>query len=70
VFEVYRPGDKAQRTGVYKAIHSPSHVEPHYVTVLFGDTFPPCLTCSKRVRFELAISAERVNTHPYFRHVV
>ena len=70
MFEVYRPGDKAPRTGLYKSIHALHHTEPHYVTVLLGDIFPPCLACSDLVRFELTISAERVNAHPYFRHII
>lgn len=70
MFEILRPGNKAQRSGVYKAIHAQQHGEPHYVTVLSGDMFPCCLTCSKQVRFELAISADHVNAHPHFRHTI
>ena len=64
--EVFGPGNKAQLSGVYKVIHQGDHVAPHYVIMLFGDTFPPCLKCSSRVRFELAISAVHANAHPCF----
>jgi hypothetical protein len=45
---VFRPGNKAPFSGVYKVTHAHQHAEPHYVTLLFGDTFPVCLTCFKR----------------------
>ena len=54
---VFRPGNKAPHSGVYKVTHAQHHAEPHDVTLLFGDTFPVCLTCSKQVQFEVAISA-------------
>jgi hypothetical protein len=64
--EVFRQGSKAQLSGVYKVIHHRKHVAPHYVTMLFGDIFPPCLKCSSGVRFELAISAVHANAHHIF----
>jgi len=70
VVEVFRPGNKAPHSGVYKATHAHQHAEPHYVTLLFGDTFPSCLTCSRQVQFELAMSAAHVNAHPYFQRVI
>jgi hypothetical protein len=70
VVEVVRPGNKAPHSGVYKATHAQQHAEPHYVTLLFGDTFPVCLTCSKQVQFELAMSAAHVNAHPHFQRVI
>ena len=65
--EVFRPGIKAHLSGVYKVVHDREHVRAHYVTMLFGDTFPPCLKCSNAVRFELAISAVHANAHPHFQ---
>ena len=38
--EIFRPGNKAPRSGVYKVTHAQQHAEPHYVTLLFADTFP------------------------------
>ena len=65
--EVFKPGNKAHLSGVYKVTHHREHVAPHYVTLLFGDIFPPCLKCSNAVRFELAISAVHANAHPHFQ---
>jgi hypothetical protein len=59
-------GDKAPSSGVYKVLHSESHVQPHYVTLLYGDVFPMCQECFGKVRFELAMSAVHVNAHPLF----
>src|SRR5438034_11769939 len=39
--EVFRPGNIAPHSGVYRATHAQQHAEPHYVTLLFGETFPP-----------------------------
>jgi hypothetical protein len=65
--EIFRPGIKAQVSGVYKVVHDREHVPSHYVTMLFGDTFPPCLKCSNGVRFEVAVSAVHANAHPLFQ---
>jgi hypothetical protein len=51
----------------YKRVHAGQHVSPHYVTAVFGDTFPPCVDCSDNVRFELALSAVHVKAHPQFK---
>jgi hypothetical protein len=34
------PGVKVENSGVYKAIHANDHIQSHYVTALYGDTFP------------------------------
>ena len=43
-----------------------NHGEAHYVTALYGDTFPFCLECHDHVRFELVVSSVHINAHPYF----
>jgi hypothetical protein len=63
---IFRTGDKAPCSGIYKTVHGTPHGEPHYVTALFGDTFPVCVECSDQVRFELAVSSVHINAHPYF----
>ena len=68
--DAFRPGNKAPFSGVYKVTHAHQHAEPHYVTLLFGDTFPVCLTCFKHVQFELAMSSAHVNAHPHFQRVL
>lgn len=65
--EVFRAGEKVPTTGVYKTVHAHEHVPAHYVTALFGDTFPACSECSDEVRFQLAMSAIHVKAHPQFR---
>jgi hypothetical protein len=64
-----QPGNKALCSGVYKVIHARQHAESHYVIVLFGGIFPPCLECSQHVRFELAVSTVHVNARPHFARV-
>jgi hypothetical protein len=64
-----QPGNKAFCSGVYKVIHARQHAESHYVILLFGEIFPPCMECSQAVRFELAIAAVHANAHPRFARV-
>lgn len=64
--DIFRAGDTAPCTGVFKVVHSLQHAAPHYVIALYRDTFPPCLECTDEVRFELALSAVYVKTHPAF----
>lgn len=63
----YSPGAKVPYSGLYVVRHRGNHVPKHYVTILFGDVFPGCLTCSYAVRFELGISAVHVRAHPIFQ---
>ncbi len=64
---IFKAGQKVSTTGVYKVVHAGQHIEAHYVTAVFGDTFPPCLECSDNIRFELALSAVHINAHPQFK---
>jgi hypothetical protein len=63
---MFRPGTEVLSTGVYKAVHARQHAPAHYVIALSGETFPTCSECSTEVRFELAISATHVMSHPQF----
>lgn len=36
----FQAGQKAEMSGVYKAVHESNHIPPHYVTILHGNTFP------------------------------
>ena len=49
-----------------RCVHSGQHSEAHYVPALRGATFPGCLRCSDQVKFQLALSAVHVVTHPFF----
>jgi hypothetical protein len=64
--EISKAGDKVPISGVYKTVHARQHIPPHYVTAVFGDTFPPCLECSDNVQFEIAMAAVHVNAHSQF----
>jgi len=66
VSSIFRTGDKAPCSGIYKAVHAARHGESHYVTAVFGDVFPACLECSDQEQFELAMSSVHVHAHPYF----
>jgi CheY-like chemotaxis protein len=64
---IFSPGQIAPFSGIYLVIHDRCHPERHYATVLYGDVFPPCATCTSAVRFELALSAVYVRAHPFFQ---
>jgi hypothetical protein len=64
--EILEPGDRVPSSGLYKVVHAGKHALPHYVTALYGDTFPPCLECADGVRFELAVVAGYIGAHPLF----
>jgi hypothetical protein len=63
----FRPGHTAPCSGVFKAIHSLKHSEPHYIILLYRDVFPVCQECGDEVRFELAFSAIYIKSHPAFQ---
>lgn len=62
-----QPGCKAPCSGLFKVIHAQQHAPEHYVTVIYGETLPPCKECLLEVRFEAAISAVNMITHPFFK---
>lgn len=64
--ERLQPGDAVPSSGVYKVVHAPVHVQPHYVIALHGGTFPFCRECFHGVRFELALAALDLSLHPLF----
>ena len=64
--EFLKPGDRVPSSGLYKVVHAGRHALPHYVTALYGDTFPACLECVDRVRFEFAVVAGYIGAHPLF----
>jgi hypothetical protein len=64
--EILEPGDRVPSSGLYKVVHAGKHALPHYVTALYGDTFPKCLECVDEVRFELAVVAGYIGAHPLF----
>lgn len=50
--DLYKSTEPIPVSGVYRVIHS-QHRLPHEVTLIAGQTFPPCAQCREEVRFEL-----------------
>jgi hypothetical protein len=63
---VLQAGESVPFSGVYKVVHSGQQSEAHYVLALRGATFPGRLRCSDQAKFQLALSAVYVVTHPFF----
>jgi hypothetical protein len=38
--DIFQAGDTVPASGVYKVVHHNTHIPTHYVTVIYGDTFP------------------------------
>jgi hypothetical protein len=55
--EPYRVGETVPADGIYCAYHN-GHRTSHEVTLLAGETFPPCTKCGSDVRFELLRPAD------------
>ena len=53
------PSYQVPESGVYRVVHS-EHREPHFVTAIRGEVFPPCRKCRDRVRYSLALASEYV----------
>jgi hypothetical protein len=49
---LYKSSDIIPVSGVYQVIHA-QHRLPHEVTLIDGQTFPPCARCHEEVRFQL-----------------
>lgn len=50
--QLYKSSETIPVSGVYRVIHA-QHRLPHEVTLIAGQTFPPCIKCHEEVRFEL-----------------
>jgi hypothetical protein len=64
---VYKPGEKVPRSGIYRVVHDPVHIQEHEVTAVFGDTFPPCNHCGQHPRFTLVRGARHISSHEAFK---
>ena len=38
--DIFQAGDTVPASGVYKVVHHNTHIPTHYVTAIYGDTFP------------------------------
>jgi len=69
--DVFKPGDTVPSSGIYDVDHDKldgdDHAQPHQVTALHGEIFPPCRCCQDLVRFRLNQAAEHVLTHDHFK---
>jgi len=63
--EEFKPGDKVPTSGIYKVMHD-GHTQPHEVTCIEGEQFPPCNTC-KHPKFVLVRTAHHVAHHEHFK---
>jgi hypothetical protein len=50
--QLFKSSTLIPESGIYRVIHS-QHRLPHEVTLIGGQTFPPCGKCHEEVRFEL-----------------
>lgn len=64
--DIFKPGDEVPRSGIYQVVHA-HHGEPHEVTCVFSDRFPPCVLCKQDVRFVLMRGAQHVASHEHFK---
>ena len=48
----FKSADAIPDSGIYRVIHT-QHRLPHEVTLIAGQTFPPCAKCHEEVRFQL-----------------
>lgn len=65
--DVYKPGDKVPRSGIYKVTHDPRHAAEHEVTCVYGKRFPPCNHCGDHPRFTLVKYAKHVEQDDNFK---
>ncbi len=64
--QLYRAGDPVKQSGIYEAIHEGAHRPVHDVVMIAADLFPPCDTCSDRVRLRLVRTAPYIFTDEDF----
>ena len=61
----FRVGEPVPSDGIYRAYHN-SHRLSHEVTLLAGESFPPCVKCATDVHFELLREVVRAVNDPDF----
>jgi hypothetical protein len=65
--EIFKPGDKVPKSGIYKVVHDPKHAVEHEVTCVIAETFPPCNGCGHHPRFMLVRAAHHIRNHVHFK---
>ena len=67
VGDIFKPGEKVPRSGIYKVLHDSQHAEEHEVTCVYGKPFPPCNHCGHKVRFKLVKAAQHIEQNDHFK---
>ena len=65
--DVFKPGEKVPRSGIYKVTHDSKHTGEHEVTCVFGKHFPPCNKCGQHPRFTLVRAAQHIDSNEHFK---
>ena len=61
----FQPGEAVPSSGVYRIIHG-NHREDHDGILLHGQTFPACVVCGEKVRFQLVQASNPIEKQPDF----
>lgn len=65
--QIFKPGEKVPKSGIYRVVHDRNHVEEHEITAVIGETFPPCNHCGQHPRFRLVRAATHISNHKAFK---
>lgn len=57
----YKPGQIVPTSGVYRVDHDRYHAQPHEVTAVSGESFPPCRHCGHGVTYTLVRAALHIS---------
>lgn len=68
--EIYGPGEKVPKSGIYRVVHDENHESPHEVTCVSDEPFPPCRNCGDAARFALVRAAQHITEHEQFKQAV
>lgn len=63
----FKPGEKVPHSGIYNVVHDRNHTQPHEVTCVYDEHFPPCNHCGQHPRFILVRKALHVTHHEDFK---
>lgn len=61
---IYRAGELAPVSGIYRVTHLSGHRKPHLAVIIRAEELPVCRTCKGNVRFEIVQMASHV-THDW-----
>jgi hypothetical protein len=64
--DVFEPGEKVPRSGIYLVTHDNEHAKKHEVTCVYGKKFPPCNGCGPHPRFKAVRFAQHIEANENF----